>query len=70
MQNRSGIVGNSDSVSRVVIFLIQKPYAEQHCPVFCQLERWPRNDSFVETIESFRLNRGDVELSEIISFNT
>ena len=36
MQNRSGIVGNNNSVSRVVIFLIQKPYAEQHCPVFCQ----------------------------------
>ena len=32
MQNRTGIVGNNDSVSRVVIFLIQKPYAEQHCP--------------------------------------
>ena len=37
MQNCSGIVGNKDSVSRVVIFLIQRPYAKQNCLVFCQL---------------------------------
>ena len=36
MQNRSGIVGNNNSVSWIVIFLIQKPYAEQHCPIFWQ----------------------------------
>ena len=34
MQNHSGIVGNNDSVSHVVIFLIQKPYVVQYCPRF------------------------------------
>ena len=31
MQNSSGCVGNKDSVRHVVIFLIQKSHAEQHC---------------------------------------
>ena len=50
MQNRSGIVGNNNSVSRVVIFLIQKPYATQS-----NIAPFSANRAVAE--KSFRLSR-------------
>ena len=44
MQNRSGIVGNNNSVSRVVIFLIQKTIRRATLPRFLPTARWLKND--------------------------
>ena len=44
MQNRSGIVGNNNNVSRVVIFLIFKNHSRATLPRFLPTARWLKND--------------------------